>query len=191
MVILSVIDTETTGLGIFNRGCPCHDDHAISLGMVIADVDVDTRNIKCLDSMYSLICIPDPSRAEDTYMIHGIRSEEIEKAPSPAEVCEIFLGMRERYGFQYAGAWNHEFDKYFIRRTFKLSGLKKPALNWVEMQPRKFAKLDHYVSSVIYPEIKGLAGHNALNDCLRALGVYATLGGMELDMSLLKGKALP
>jgi hypothetical protein len=183
MVIMGVIDTETTGLGIFNRECPCHDDYAISIGIVIADVDIDTKHIKCLETMYSLIRVPDPMRAEDTYFIHGLCCEEIEAAPSPEEVCGKILEMRDNYGLYYTGAWNHEFDKYFLRRIFRLSKMREPDFKWIEMQPRKFAKLDHYVPSIRCEEIKCLAGHNALNDSLRALGVYANIGGFELDIS--------
>lgn len=184
MVLLCVIDTETTGLGIFNKGSPRHDDYPVSVGAVVADVDIDHREITCLDSMYSLVRIPDPSRAEDTFFIHGITQEEIERAPMPGEVCERILSMKKIHGFDYAGAWNHQFDKYFMRKLFKLSKVRELPMNWIEMQPRKFAKLDDYVPRIVCDEIKCMPGHNALNDCYRALGVYATLGGFEIKMDM-------
>lgn len=183
MVIFGVIDTETTGLGVFDRYAPRHDDYAISVGMVIADADLDAQQIKCMDCMYSLIRIPDPERSKDTFHIHGISEDLVAAAPSPQDVCMAILGMQERYGFDVAGAWNHRFDRYFIDRLFKLSTMTQPRWDWLELQPVCYAKLDHHVQMVDREDIRSLPGHNALFDSIRALGVFAHRKGFELDLS--------
>ena len=58
------------------------------------------------------------------------------------------------------------------------------------MQPKPYAKLDHYADSIRCEDIRALPGHNALNDCFRALGVYATIGGMEMDVSKVSARLL-
>lgn len=189
-VILCVVDTETTGLGIFDRKQK-RDDHALSIGLVVADVDLETRHIECLDSAYSLISIPDPEMANDAYHIHGISPEMVAAAPDAAEVCRQFLQVHDSYGFEFAGAWNHRFDRYFIDKLFSRSRMRLPGLRWIEMQPEMYAKLDRYATSIACDDIKALPAHNALNDCMRALGVYATIGGFEIDISRIASKVAP
>jgi DNA polymerase III epsilon subunit-like protein len=188
MVIFGVLDTETTGLGKFDRRAPRHDDFAISVGLVVADADIDAEQIKCLDCMYSLIRIPDPDRSKDTFHIHGISEDRVAAAPAPQEVCASILGMQERYGFDVAGAWNHRFDHYFIDRLFRLSDLEKPEWDWLELQPAPFAKLDYHVQSVSHEDIRQLPAHNALYDSVRALGVFAHRKGFELDLAPIRCK---
>ncbi len=188
MVIFGVLDTETTGLGKFDRHAPRHDDFAISVGLVIADADLDAQQIKCTDCLYSLIRIPDPDRSKDTFHIHGISEDQVAAAPAPQDVCASILRMQERHGFDVAGAWNHRFDHYFIDRLFNLSEMEKPKWDWLEMQPAPYAKLDHHVQSVSHDDIRQLPGHNALNDSVRALGVWAHRKGFELDISPIKCK---
>jgi DNA polymerase-3 subunit epsilon len=188
MVIFGVLDTETTGLGKFDRYTPRHDDFAISVGLVIADADLDAQQIKCMDCMYSLIRIPDPDRSKDTFHIHGISEDLVAAAPAPQEVCASILGMQERYGFDVAGAWNHRFDRYFVDRLFNLSEMQRPKWDWLEMQPAPYAKLDHHVRTVNHDDVRKLPGHNALNDSVRALGVFAHRKGFGLDLSPIKCK---
>lgn len=158
--------------------------------MVVADVDLDSRLVKCLDCMDSLIRIPDPAKAQDTFFVHGITPEEVAAAPTPEEVCQKFLTVHGNHSFEVAGAWNHKFDKYFVDKLFKQSGIRQPGFGWIEMQPKPYAKLDAYVDSIECREIKALPGHDALNDCFRALGVYATMGGLELDLASVSGRWL-
>ncbi|WP_424360017.1 3'-5' exonuclease [Methanocella sp. MCL-LM] len=182
------MDTETTGLGIFGK--ERRDDHALSIGMLVADIDLEARQITCLDCMDSLIRIPDPSKAEDTFFVHGITPEQVAAAPAPEEVCQKFLTVHGNHSFAFAGAWNHKFDKYFVDKLFKQGGVRQPGLNWIEMQPKPYAKLDNYADSIRCEDIRALPGHNALNDCFRALGVYATIGGMEMDVSKVSSRWL-
>jgi hypothetical protein len=186
MVIFGVVDTETTGLGKFDRRSPRDDDFALSIGLVIADADLDAMYLKCLDSMYSLIRIPDPSRSRDTFHIHGISEDSVATAPKPQEVCLSVLELQKRYGFDVAGAWNHRFDRYFVDRLFRLSRMERPAWDWLELQPMPYAKLDHHAQSAGNREIRSLPGHNALNDSIRALGVFAERKGFELDLSAIQ-----
>jgi DNA polymerase III alpha subunit (gram-positive type) len=188
MVIFGVIDTETTGLGKFNRYSPRHDDFAISIGLVIADADLDAERVKCMDCLYSLIRIPDPARSKDTFHIHGISEDRVASAPVPQDVCTAILRMQELYGFDVAGAWNHRFDRYFVDRMFSLSEMEKPKWDWLEMQPVPYAKLDHHVQSVSHEDVRSMPGHNALFDSVRALGVFAHRKGFELDISPIKCK---
>src|SRR5208337_1962329 len=87
LALLCVIDTETTGLGKFDRSKPGRIDYPISIGAVIADVNVIKQQVRYVDGIYSLIRIPDTSRAEDTMLIHGILPEELDSAPGPELVC--------------------------------------------------------------------------------------------------------
>ncbi len=155
----------------------------MSIGMLVADIDLEARQVKCLDCMDSLIRIPDPGRAQETFFIHGITPDQVAAAPSPEEVCQQFLTLHGSYSFAFAGAWNHRFDRYFVDKLFKQGGARKPGFGWIEMQPRPYAKLDAYADSIQCEQIKALSGHNALNDRFRALGVYAAIGGLELDVS--------
>ena len=188
MVIFGVIDTETTGLGRFDRHAPCHDDFAISVGLVIADADLDAEQIKCLDCLYSLIRIPDPCRSKNTFHIPGISEDRVAAAPVPQAVCAAIWGLQVRYGFDVAGAWNHRFDRYFVDRLFGLSGMEMPKWDWLEMQPAPYAKLDYHVQTVSRDDVRKLPGHNALFDSVRALGVFAHRKGFELDLSQIKCK---
>jgi len=188
MVIFGVLDTETTGLGKFDRRAPRHDDFAISLGLVIADADLEAEQIRCLDCLYSLIRIPDPERSKDTFHIHGISEDLVAGAPEPQEVCAAIGSLQERYGFDVAAAWNHRFDRYFIDRLYRLSRLERPQWDWLELQPAPFAKLDHHVQSVGRADVRSLPGHNALNDSVRALGVFAHRKGFDLDLSPIKSR---
>jgi DNA polymerase-3 subunit epsilon len=173
-VLWGVVDTETTGLTAA--------DHAISLGVLIAEVDHSGGTITCLDSIYTLIRIPDPSMAEQTKFIHGISQEEVEGAPVSAEVCMKFLDLKRRHRFSYIAAWNHRFDRRYLEKLFALAGIPAPAVSWVEMQPAPYAKLDTHACQLRCGEIRSLPGHNALNDCVRALGVYAEHNRYDLDM---------
>lgn len=155
---------------------------------MVADIDLDGRRIECLDCLGSLIRIPDPSKAQDTFFVHGITPDQVAAAPSPEEVCQRILTLHGSHSFEFAGAWNHRFDRYFVEKLFKQAGVKQPRMGWVEMQPEPYAKLDRYAESIQYEAIKALPGHNALNDCFRALGVYAAKGGFELDLTHVSGK---
>jgi DNA polymerase III epsilon subunit-like protein len=188
MVTFGVIDTETTGLGKFDRRCPRDDDFAISIGLVVADADLDRMRLKCTDCMYSLIRIPDPSRSNDTFHIHGIDAGQVASAPAPQEVCSSILALQDRHNFDVAAAWNHSFDRYFVDRLFRLSDLRQPKWDWLELQPVPYAKLDQHVQTVSHDAIKGLPGHNALYDSVRALGVFAHRKGFDLDISPIASK---
>lgn len=180
----AVIDTETTGLGIFDRVNPRHDDYPISIGMLIAEFDEDKKAIRCIDSMHSLIRIPNPERAEDTALIHGIMPEDLEDAPSPREVCDAVTGLCGDHGLSVAAAWNHRFDKYFVDRLYSLGKAQAPGFTWFELQPAKMARLSTYTKKVVAREdVLCLPAHHALCDCVRALAVFATMGGHELDLS--------
>lgn len=177
MVLWSIIDTETTGL--------YDEDYAISLGTLVADIDSNNGIIECIDSMYSLIRIPDPSMAEKTRFIHGIHAEEVANASEPVEVCRQYAQMQERYGFGHAAAWNQPFDRRYVEKLFKQAHMKPPSLKWVEMQPFNRARLDTYTGQLKCKDIRMLSGHHALKDCARALGVYAEYNGYKLDVSSL------
>ena len=174
MVLWSVIDTETTGL--------YDEDYAISLGTLIADVDADRGTIECIDSMYSLIRIPNPSMTEKTRFIHGIYPEEVASASEPVEVCGRYVQMQERYGFSHVAAWNQSFDRRYVEKLFRQADMKLPSLKWVEIQPFNRARLDTYASQLKCKDIRKLSGHHALKDCARALGVYAEYNGYKLDV---------
>jgi hypothetical protein len=58
MVLWSVIDFETTGKNKIRK------DYAVSLGTLIADINDEKGTIKCIDSFYSLINIPNPLMTE-------------------------------------------------------------------------------------------------------------------------------
>jgi DNA polymerase III epsilon subunit-like protein len=173
MVLWSVIDTETTGL--------YDEDNAVSLGTLITDINPDRRTIECIDSMYSLIRIPDPSMAEKTRHIHGISPEEVASAPGPAEVCRQYTKLLDCHGFRHAAAWNQSFDRRFVEKLFDRAEMKRPTLHWVEMQPFHRARLDSHVCHLKCGSIRALPGHHALKDCARAIGVYAENNGYVLD----------
>ncbi len=178
MVIWSVIDTETTGI--------VTEDYAISLGTLIADIDHEEGTIECIDGMYSLICIPDPSMAERTRRIHGILPENVALAPSPSDVCSKYLELKSNHRFMHAAAWNHQFDRRFVEKLFYLAYVKAPVLQWEELQPMPYAKLDKYVPRLKCEYARSLSGHHALKDCARALSVYAEYNGYNLDVVSLK-----
>lgn len=178
MVLWSVIDTETTGI--------VAGDYAISLGTLVADIDLEEGTIECIDSMYSLICIPEPSMAERTRWIHGISPENVATAPPPSDVCSQYLELKSNHCFIHAAAWNHPFDRRFVEKLFNLAKVKVPALQWEELQPKPYARLDKYVPRLKCEYAKSLSGHHALMDCARALCVYAEYNGYDLDVPLLK-----
>lgn len=187
MALLCVIDTETTGLGKFDRRKPVYDDYPISLGAVIADVNSSLRTVTCVDGMYSLIRIPDPSRAQRTMMIHGILPEEVEQAPPAKLVCNDMLHLLKRHDRMHVGAWNHQFDRYFVEILYAMARMPPPALKWVEMMPYEKASLDRCVANYVrHEEVRCLDAHNAFNDCIRALSVHAALRGYTLDISKVK-----
>jgi DNA polymerase-3 subunit epsilon len=187
MSLISVVDTETTGLGKFDKRGLQEQDYPISIGIVVADVDECSKTIKCLDGMYSLIRIPNPSLAERTMLIHHILPEEVESAPSPRYVCKCVLDLFKRHGIMPICAWNYPVDKYFMDILFKMARLESPVIKWVEMKPEARACLETYVNSCVHEErILGLEAHNAFNDCNRTLGVYAALEGFALDLSGVK-----
>lgn len=175
MVLWSVIDTETTGL--YDK------DYAISIGTLIADINPERCTIECVDSMYSLIRIPDPAMTEKTRHIHGISPEEVAMAPGPVEVCRQYQELLDRHMFTHAAAWNHTFDRRFVEKLFDLAKMRRPTLHWIEMQPFCRARLDSHVCNLKYDSIRKLPGHHALKDCARAIGVYAEGNGYELDTS--------
>lgn len=181
MAIWSVVDTETTGIS--------SNHYAISIGTLIADIDQKQNSIECIDSMYSLIQIPDPSMAELTKWIHGISTKQVSTAPLPSDVCNEYLKLKRKHRFKYAAAWNHPFDRRFIEKMFNMAEMNAPALIWKELQPIPFAKLDRHACNLNCNAIRNLKGHNALNDCARALGVYAEYNDYNLDVTSLK-KAL-
>lgn len=188
MVFFGVVDTETTGLGIFNKPSPRHDDYAVSIGLTIADADFDMQHIDCIDCFYSLVRIPDPARSRETFHIHGISEDRIASAPSPQDVCASIRGLQERYGFEVTGAWNHRFDQYFVDRLFKQSAGEQPGWRWLEMQPVPYAKLDKHAAAVSHEEVRSLPAHNALTDSIRALGVFADNNGFDMDLSRIRHK---
>lgn len=174
MVLWSVIDTETTGL--------FDEDYAISFGTLIADVDTYKNTIECIDSMYSLIRIPNPLMTNKTKFIHGIRSEDIANAPEPFEVCGQYTRLLRQYNFKHAAAWNQSFDRRYLEKLFRQADIKLPLLEWIEMQPFTRARLDTHAGQLKCMDIRRLSGHHALKDCARALGVYAEYNGYTLDV---------
>ncbi len=181
--MLCVIDTETTGLGKFDRCDPGRVDYPISVGAVIADVDQLKRRVRYVDGMYSLIRIPDTSRAEDTMLIHGILPEELNIAPAPSKVCKDLNAMFSKYAAMPVGAWNYQFDKHFVNVLYKMARMQPPALAWKEMMPAPYCALDRYVKACVkHDEILSLEPHNAFNDSVRALAVHAALHGYELEL---------
>lgn len=178
MAKLCVIDTETTGLGKFDKSNPARKDYPISIGAVIADVSVQDKSIRYVDGMKSLIRIPCPSKARDTMLIHGIMPEDLESAPKPAEVCEELMGLLSKHDIVHAAAWNYRFDKHFVDILFEMAHMRPPSLKWMEMMPERYSSLEKYVSKWVRNErIRSLEAHDAFNDCIRALEVYAVLQG--------------
>jgi hypothetical protein len=183
MTLLCVIDTETTGLGKFDRCDPGRVDYPISIGAVIADLNHIKRQVRYVDGMYSLIRIPDTSRAQDTMLIHGILPEELDSAPAPAKVCKDLNTILSKYETMPVGAWNYQFDKYFVSVLFRMASMLPPALAWKEMMPAPYCALDRYVNACVkHDSVLGLDAHNAFNDSIRALAVHAALHGYELEL---------
>lgn len=184
MALLCVIDTETTGLGKFDRSRPMRIDYPISIGAVIADINMVEKRIRYVDGMYSLIHIPDTSRALDTMLIHGILPEDLDDAPLPAKVCLELKTLLLKYEAMPAGAWNYRFDKHFVNVLFGMARMVPPSLVWKEMMPSSRASLDRYVKAyVTHDGVRRLEAHNAFNDCIRALGVHAALQGYSLELT--------
>jgi len=184
VTLLCVIDTETTGLGKFDRSNPGRIDYPISIGAVIADVNVIKKQVRCVDGLYSLIRIPDTSRAEETMLIHGILPEELDSAPRPGMVCLQLNELLSKYETMPIGAWNNQFDKHFVDVLFRMAHMVPPSLVWSEMMPSSYASLDRFVKAYVkHDEVLCLEAHNAFNDCIRALGVYAVLHGYQLELS--------
>jgi DNA polymerase III epsilon subunit-like protein len=175
MVLWSVIDFETTGKNKIRK------DYAVSLGTLIADINDEKGTIKCIDSFYSLINIPNPLMTEDTKHIHGICVEDVAKAPTPSDVCSEFLRLNRQYKFKHAAAWYYAFDKGFFDRLFIQADMRVPSLNWKELQPVMYARLDEYSPNLKCELVKELPGHHALKDCARALCVYAENNGYDFD----------
>jgi DNA polymerase-3 subunit epsilon len=185
VALLCVIDTETTGLGKFDRSCPGHIDYPISIGAVIADVNTITKQVHIIDGMYSLIRIPNTSMAENTMLIHGILPEELDNAPQPTKVCIEFKSLLSKYDSTPIGAWNYQVDKYFVDILFHMAHMVSPNLVWKEMMPSPYASLDRHVKACVTHEgVLCLEAHNAYNDCIRALGVYTATKGYKLELPL-------
>jgi hypothetical protein len=192
VALLCVIDTETTGLGKFDRSRPGRIDYPISIGAVIADVNVLKKEVRCVDGMYSLIRIPDTSRAQDTMLIHGILPEELDSAPRPAKVCLELKALLSKYEEMPVGAWNYRFDKHFVNVLFDMAHMIPPSLAWREMMPSSYASLDRYVKACVrHDSVLCLEAHNAFNDCIRALGVHAALHGYGLELPGIVDGKLP
>lgn len=104
---MNVIDFETTGKDDYRKDLP------ISIGALVADLK-DDKTIECRGSLYSLIRVPNPSWAEDSKFKHGISVEEVANAPEPSKVCVEYLQMRQKYKFEHAAAWYHQFDKNIL-----------------------------------------------------------------------------
>jgi len=191
MALLCVIDTETTGLGKFDRSNPRRVDYPISIGAVIANVDSINGQVRLVDGMYSLIRIPDTSKAKDTMLIHGILPEELDSAPMPRKVCIDLKALLSKYEVMPVGAWNYQFDKYFVDLLFGMGHILPPALIWREMMPAPYTSLDRSVKScVTHRGVLCLDAHNAFNDCIRTLAVHAALKGYSLEMPGIGGHML-
>lgn len=182
MVLRGIIDFETTGL---NKG---RRDFAISIGTLITDFDTNDGTIECIDSLYSLIHIPNPTMVKDTEHIHGITIEEVTKAPDSSYVCSEFLKLKSQHKLRQAAAWYYPFDKGFFERLFERADVKAPVLKWNELQPRSFAKLDDFTPLVKCDLVRKLPAHHALRDCARALCVYAENNGYTLDIPSLSNE---
>ncbi|WP_424357137.1 exonuclease domain-containing protein [Methanocella sp. MCL-LM] len=184
MEILSIVDLEMTGLGKFDIANPVDDDYPVSIGIILAGVDEESKVIRCLDSFHTLIRIPNPSKVEETSIFHHIFPEDLEAAPKPKEVCGQIRKFYEKYGEIPAGAWNHKVDRHFVDILFKMGKMESPMRKWVELQPERMASLEKYVAQYVQdPAILGLDAHDALNDCIRTIGVMAALKNYGLDMS--------
>lgn len=184
MTLIGIVDLETTGLGKFDRANPARDDYPISIGIVIADIDEEAKTIHCVDSYYSLIRIPNPFRAEELSYLHHIFPGDLENAPRPRVVCDEILNLLEKYGDVPLGAWNHQFDHYFVNKLFSMARMNPPALKWMEMQPERMASLERWVTKYVdNPDVLELNAHDALNDCIRTISVIAAIRQYELDMT--------
>ncbi|BAI61657.1 conserved hypothetical protein [Methanocella paludicola SANAE] len=183
MTLLCVIDTETTGLGKFDRANPGRVDYPISIGAVVADVNVVKKQVRCVDGMYSLIRIPDTSKADDTMLIHGILPEELDSAPAPTQVCLDLKALFAKYEAMPVGAWNYHFDKHFVDVLFRMARMLPPSLVWREMMPERYSRLERYVQNhVTHDGVLRLEAHNAFNDCIRTLAVHAALNGYTFEL---------
>lgn len=184
MDLISVLDFEATGLGKFDRAGGKEDDYPVSVGIVVARVDDGEKVVRCIDSFQSLIRVPNPMKVEETAFLHGIFPEDLENAPRPKDVCRQIVDLYRKHGLSSAGAWNCRVDRYFFDALFRMGKTEPPALRWIEMQPERRASLEHYVSRCVTDrQVLMLDAHDALNDCLRALGVMAALKGYALDLS--------
>lgn len=184
MSLISVLDVEATGLGKFDNTSRKEDDYPVSVGIVVANIDDETREVRCIDSFHSLIRIPNPLKVEETAFLHNIFPEDLENAPKPKEVCKQIIELYKKYGISSTGAWNHRVDRYFIDILFRMGKVEQPALKWIEMQPEHRASLEQCVLKYVNnPEVLGLDAHDALNDCVRTIGVIAAMKGYALDLS--------
>jgi DNA polymerase III epsilon subunit-like protein len=183
MVLLKVIDFETTGLDDYRTNY--RTDLPISIGALVADLK-DDKTIECKGSLYSLIRIPNPSWAQDSKRIHGIPVEDIATAPEPSKVCEQYLKFKHKYGFEEAAAWNYTFDKKHFGRLFGLANAKAPEMNWRELQPAPYVSLDSCIPRINCDYVRSRSSHNALNDCALELCFYAENNGYSLDVSSVK-----
>ena len=189
MSLISVVDIEATGLGKFDTTHYKEDDYPVSIGIIVASVEEEKKVIRCIDSYTSLIKIPNPSKVEKTSLIHSIFPEDLENAPGPKEVCRHVIDLYNKYGLSLAGAWNHRVDRYFFDILFKMGKMEQPTLKWIEMQPERMASLELYVLKCVNdPDVLSAEAHDALNDCVRAIGVMAALKGCTLDLSGVRNK---
>jgi DNA polymerase III epsilon subunit-like protein len=173
---VAVVDFETTGKHL--------TDYPVSVGALV--VNVDGYTIYPVDSLYSLIRIPDPGLANDTTHIHGITPAMVAEAPEPVDVALKFVFLKGDNDIRMLAAWNVAFDRGFLGRLFEMAGARPPTFRWCELQVDDYAKLDNYVPYCRCSLVKSLPGHHALADCARELAVYADHYGYEVDVESLK-----
>ena len=110
-----VIDTETTGLGLFGRTGPRPDG--------VVQVGIAWRRPSRQIQVWERICNPgaeflEGGRADEALQINGLTREQVLSAPVVKSVAkelrEKLAQIRRRYGRFQLLAFNVEFDKSFL-----------------------------------------------------------------------------
>jgi DNA polymerase-3 subunit epsilon len=161
-----VVDTETTGLSVRNKGRVIEIGAvAIENGQIVAELNTNT------------------AISYGAYRVHGISEQMLAGKPTPQEVWPWFV---EFVGTSPLVAHNASFDSAFVQHELRLLGLSlaNPWHCTVHLARRKLPRLMNHKLETVYKHLFGklpedVRQHRALDDARMAARVWVELGGLS------------
>lgn len=167
-----VVDTETTGLSVRNKG------RVIEIGAVAIENGQIVAELATLINTNTAI-------SYGAYRVHGISEQMLAGKPTPHEVWPWFL---EFVGTSPLVAHNASFDSAFVQHELRLLGLSlaKPWHCTVRLARRKLPRLVNHKLETVYKHLFGglpedVRQHRALDDARMAARIWMELGGVSAE----------